>query len=303
MVEGQYNGKTVTEVVSRSLSLYDGTQLPDEPETTGIEMIKTAILENNIGYLRLDGFGGTQMEKLLEQTMDRLAATDGLIIDLRKNGGGDLSGNVLLSRLTNKTINRFYQRAIYSDMENGLRPGNLFDYQYKEGKFTEIKARIVSPANESKQYKKPVLVLTSAYCFSACDTFVSAIKENKLGQIMGETTGGGTGNPQTIRLPISQHTFRYSVAQGFTAVGKSLLEGSGTQPDILLEPTIEERILGTDSQLEKAVQFFSNKLINTSNGNSVIVVTLPDSLRTVKAEQIKKPYDLEIDREVRKSKD
>ena len=298
-IEGQFNGKDIGETIARNFNLYDGMD-PDEPSETGLNLIKSAILENNIGYLRLDGFSGSQMKKLLDQAMDRLSDTSGIIIDLRKNGGGDLSGNAILSRLISAPINRFHQRARFSDMLNGLRPSNLIDYDYITGEFSEMKARKVLPAEEKNLYKRPILVLTSAFCFSACDTFVSAIKENKLGVVIGEATGGGTGNPQTIALPVSSHSFRYSVAQGFTAVSKVLLEGAGTQPDVVLEPTAEERAQGKDLQLLKAVQYFSNSLI--TSGQSTLV-SLPQNLITAKTEAIKNPFEVERDREIRKSND
>ncbi len=300
-VEGQYNGKDVSEIVPRVLALYDGSKDPDDSSATGIDSIKSSVLENNIGYLRIDEFGGTQMAKLLSQAMDALSDTSGLIIDLRKNGGGDNSGNAVLARLINSTIFRYHQRVRNSEMLNALRPYNLIDYDFSEGEFSEMKERKIAPAEEKLRYKNPVLVLTSAYCFSACDTFVSSFKENKLGQIMGEPTGGGTGQPQHIELPYSDHSFRYSVAQGYTAVGKKQIEGEGTQPDILLEPTVEERALGKDLQLVKAVQYFANNFDKTGTNSKVIA--LPENLLNVKTEQIKKPFEIERDREIRKSKD
>ena len=152
-IEGQYNGKPVSEIISRNLSLYDGAKAPVVPEETGINYIKSAILENNIGYLRLDAFGGTQMKNLLTQVMDRLADTSGLIIDLRKNGGGDLSGDVILSRLITAPIDRFHQRSIFSDYLKALRPSIVFDYHYKEGNFSEINSRKVKPYDVNNKYK------------------------------------------------------------------------------------------------------------------------------------------------------
>ena len=103
----------------------------------------------------------------------------------------------------------------------------------------------------------------------------------------------------TLSLPMSEHLFRYSVAQGFTAVTRQLLEGAGTQPDVILEPTVEERAQGKDIQLVKALQYFSSKI----EGKSIVPVSLPESLLTVKTEIIKKAYEIERDREIRRSKD
>ena len=302
-VEGLYNNVAVSETVTRNLSLYDGAPEENEPIETGINLIKSSILDNNIGYLRIDGFSGSKLSALLEQTMDRLSGTSGLIIDVRKNGGGNPFENTILARLANKPIVRYFQRINTSDILQALRPNILIDYEIGAEKLSKIRPRIVKPIEKEKQYNKPVLVLTSASCFSACDTFVSAIKENKLGTIMGETTGGGTGNPQHINLPYSEHTFRFSVAQGFTAVGKKIIEGIGTEPDVLLEPTVEERVQQKDKQLQTALEYLSNKLKNSDVNIPSAVASLPDSLLFVKAESLDKPYEIELDKELRKSSD
>lgn len=61
-------------------------------------------------------------------------------------------------------------------------------------------------------------------------------------------------------LPFSGLNFRYSVAQGLTAVGKEFLEGKGTLPDIALLPTIEERIAGEDQQLLKLTDIVAESI-------------------------------------------
>ena len=291
-IEGQYNNKPAFETLSRSLKLYDKSVLA-QTESTGVDLIQTAILENNIGYLRIDGFSGSQMRSLLTQAMDRLAQTRGLIIDVRKNGGGDLSGDVVLSRLISSVTQRFSQRTNFSDMLQVLRPSILFDYEYTSGLFSDVKIRTVLPTGT--QYKKPVAVISSGYCFSACDTFVSAIKQNKLATVYGESTGGGTGNPQVIELPASGHSFRYSVAQGFIANTNTLLEGVGTEPDIAIEPTAEERMLGKDLQLEKIVKQFTTTL-NLPIISDITV--LPNQLINVQSKEINAPFEVELQKDI-----
>ena len=111
----------------------------------------------------------------------------------------------------------------------------------------------VSPASPFERYAdKPVIALTSPNCFSACDTFASALKVNRLAAIVGEGTGGGTGTPLVFDLPYSQHRFRYSVVRGMTADGQPI-EGAGTLPDLVIEPTQAERAEGKDQQLLTAL--------------------------------------------------
>jgi len=295
------NTSDVTEIVPRNLALFDGQSTAVDTESTGLELIKSSILNNNIGYLRIDGFSGSQMRKLLDQALSRLQNTDGLIIDVRKNGGGDLSGDVVLARLISKNLVRFSQRVISSDMLQALRPSILFDYVFNGSAFSDIKDRFVAPS-KAGQYTKPIVVLTSPFCFSACDTFVSAIKENKLGLVIGESTGGGTGNPLVIELPVSENSFRYSVAQGFKSVSKEYLEGSGTMPDVVIEPTVEERVAQKDLQLEKTAQFLLSKMTNQSQQQPVVQI-VPEQMLQVQPAQDIAPYEIEFDRIVRRSAD
>ena len=300
-VEGTYKGAAVSESIARTLALSDGAKAPEGPEDTGINSIQSALLANNIGYLRIDAFGGTKMPELLGQAMDRMMKTSGLIIDVRKNGGGDLSGDTVLARLAPEPMARFHQRTNFSDILRALRPWIFLDYTYKSGKFSEMKSRMIQPIDDpAKQYKMPVMVLTSSNCFSACDTFVSALKENKLAQVVGEATGGGTGNPLVFELPLSEHSFRYSVAQGFTAVGKAMLEGFGTSPDVVLEPTVEERVAGQDQQLEKALQMLAEK-INPAPAASAPAPVLPESLKSVPLAKGDFAIEIENDKEVKRT--
>ncbi|MBL7671160.1 MAG: S41 family peptidase [Bdellovibrionaceae bacterium] len=308
LIEGEYLGKAVQEVIARNLSLYDGALGTDPSvEETGLKLLKTSILENNLGYLRIDGFSGTKMAQLLEQAMMRLQNTDGLLIDVRKNGGGDQSGNMILKYLTDVPLTRYYQRALNSDYLIAVRPEVLIDFDYIGGKFTELSGRMFGPANPSQVYRRPVAVLTSANCFSACDTFVSALKEHKLATVLGENTGGGTGSPVVFELPTSQHKFRYSAYQGFTAVSKTLLEGVGTAPDFFIEPTVQERVEKKDRQLERALEWLSKKASSYASSHSsqneassAAPMVLPASLLDAPVSaKTTIPLEIEFDRQIR----
>ena len=56
---------------------------PPAAEKSGAELIKALVLPGGIGYLRIDGFSGSQSFGLLAQAMQRLSSTKGLLIDLR----------------------------------------------------------------------------------------------------------------------------------------------------------------------------------------------------------------------------
>ena len=245
------------------------TAKPEEgkepPVTSGVELIKVAILPGGVGYIRLDGFMGEQSFFLIDQAMNRVAGTKGLLIDLRVNGGGDQSGNNIINRLIEAPVTRYKVSERMSDFLLHDRP-ELFQNPWTIGNpFAEWRDLKVDPAEINLRYlKKPVVALTSNYCFSACDTFASALKVNKLATIVGEATGGGTGTPLVFDLPKSGLKFRYSVVRGHTAAD-GVIEGNGTEPDISLAPTIEERIKGKDEQLAKAIDIVLSKIQGQSS--------------------------------------
>jgi C-terminal processing protease CtpA/Prc len=120
------------------------------------------------------------------------------------------------------------------------------------GEFSLWHDLIVQPKPDSR-YAKPVVALISPACFSACDTFSAALHGNHLATFVGEATGGGTGTPLVFDLPVSPLSFRYSVIRGQTPEGH-LIEGNGTAPDVAIEPRLEDRVSGRDSQLAKAIE-------------------------------------------------
>ena len=228
---------------------------------SGIEYISAQILPDSIGYLRLDAFEGEQDEYLISEAMDRLSGTRGLVIDLRKNGGGDLSGDRIIERLANQVVTRYKRSEHLSDYLTALEPSLFNLTPDSTGQFALWHDLTVSP-DSAHHYGNPVVALISPYCFSACDTFSAALRGNNLATFVGEPTGGGTGTPMVFDLPISPLSFRYSTIRGETPSG-DLIEGNGTSPDIYLEPTAEDRALGKDTQLQKAIEVVESRITGT----------------------------------------
>lgn len=251
-------GETKTVTLLRNIEISAKLPRSEQVEKTGVENLKASILPGSIGYLRIDGFSGAQDEFLLDQVMDRFSGTRGLIIDLRKNGGGDLSGDRILARLIRQEIIRYRRSERVSSFLISARPDTFFVPFTPGAVFADWHDLKVAP-HAKKNYFQPVIALIGPYCFSACDTFSAALKSYGLATFIGEPTGGGTGTPLVFDLPISGLQFRYSVIRGETPQGE-MIEGVGTQPDLYLEPTVEDRIQQQDSQLVKAIEVIESKI-------------------------------------------
>jgi C-terminal processing protease CtpA/Prc len=234
------------------------------PEENGSKFVAAQVLPTGLGYLKIDAFEGTQQDYLLGEAMDRLAQTRGIILDLRQNGGGAFTGNPILERLVTRTTIRNQASERMSDYLFSDSPQAFGLARDATGQFALWHDLTIAPL-EGKHYGKPIVVLIGPACFSACDTFSTALKDNHLATFVGEPTGGGTGHPLICERPFSPLMFRYSTTRGQTPSGGPI-EGVGTSPDVYLEPTAEDRARHRDTQLARAVEVLQGLLSPAGKG-------------------------------------
>jgi len=180
-------------------------------------------LPGNIGYLELRGFVDHELSgETAANAMNFLANTDALIIDLRKNGGGDPATVQLLCSylFPNDTthLNDLYFRA-----DNLTR-------QYW-----------TLPLVPGKRYlNKEVYVLTSKRTFSGAEEFTYNLKNLKRATIIGEQTGGGANPGDVVHLDEHFSIF-IPTGRAISPITKTNWEGTGVTPDI--EVPAEEALL------------------------------------------------------------
>ncbi len=100
-------------------------------------------------------------------------------------------------------------------------------------------------------------MLTSARTFSAAEDFAAAFKTMNRGLIIGEATGGSSGQPLFISLPGNGSaricTKRDKLGNGEDFVGK------GIQPDKVVAPTVQDVRKGIDTELQAAIRELTKK--------------------------------------------
>jgi hypothetical protein len=204
------------------------------------DVLHYALLRDNpmVGYLRINRFNGEQGSfTAIDQALESLQPTEALIIDLRDNGGGsDLNSELVASRFATAQVR--YRRFRY---RNGPQHGD----------FTPWIDDYISPAGP-QQYTKPTLLLINRRCFSATEDFVLAMQQFEQVQTVGDTTGGGFGNPLFRELQ-NGWVYRFSHWQMQTPDGEQL-EGIGIAPDHLQWISREDSLAGKDAILERAVE-------------------------------------------------
>lgn len=181
----------------------------------GVEKIER--LPFNIGYLELHAFAPAEdVEKTIAAAMTVLAHTGALIIDLRKNGGGDPNTvTMLASYLLDKRT-------------------HLSDIYHRLGDRTEQKWTSDKVSGQRYGQKKDVYILTSKHTFSAGEDFSYALKNLKRATIVGETTGGGAHPGDFTKLATNFAMFVPS-GRSISPLTKTDWEGTGVTPDVAVK--------------------------------------------------------------------
>ena len=200
--------------------------------------LRYRILDDNIGYLRyssfVNGFGDGNLDDVLSYFM----LCRGLIIDIRNNGGGDLT-------YAEKLASRFVsEKTLVGYMQHKTGPGHN-DFSDMEPMYLEPSARI--------RWHKPVCVLTNRSVFSAANEFVMYMKQLPQVSIVGDHTGGGAGMPFSSSLP-NGWGVRFSACPSYDAQRQST--EFGIAPDYQVNLTDDELRRGEDTIIEFARRLF-----------------------------------------------
>lgn len=203
--------------------------------------MKYKILNDNIGYIYYGSFSSGVGEANLDQILSRMAICNGIIIDIRDNGGGLISN-------AEKIASRFFEQK--------TQVGYIM---YKTGKghnsFSNPYPRYISPSSRVG-YQKKVVVVTNRSCYSAANDFVNAMTYAPNVTIIGDKTGGGSGLPFSSEL-VNGWSVRFSSSPMLNAA-KEHIE-FGIDPDIKVDMTNDDMSRGLDTILETARTFLNNK--------------------------------------------
>lgn len=197
--------------------------------------IKYTILEDNIGYLYYGSFSSSIGESNLDAILDELSICDGLILDVRNNGGGLLTlADRLAARFTNEK-----RLSGYISYKTG--PGH--------NDFSSPEPIYVEPATDRVRWQKPVAVLTNRRSYSSTNDFVAKMKIMPQAIIIGDKTGGGSGLPFSSELP-NGWSVRFSASPMYDPDMQHL--EFGIEPDFKVDMTSGDMHKGLDTIIETA---------------------------------------------------
>ena len=205
-------------------------------EIIKIQSVKSDLLENNIGYIRLTSFNensGEQIESKIED-LEKNQYIKAYILDLRNNPGGLLSQAIRIS-----------------------------DFFLDNGEIVSTKSRKESENRKWFAKKgdltngKALIVLINYGSASASEIVAGALKDHKRAIIIGENSYG-KGSVQSIIPLKNKGAIRLTIAKYYLPSGKSISE-IGISPDIEIDENGEEfRIkTETDNQLNYAIKLLN----------------------------------------------
>lgn len=194
------------------------------------ETVMFKYISDEIGYIRILTFTDSTPNEI-KNAFDNLKNIKGLILDLRDNPGGLLS-----------SLNRVSPYFVPE--------GTLF-YSETKGNRKEFK----SPG---PGIKIPLVVLVNENTASASEILSGAIKDRKVGILVGQKTYG-KGLIQTI-FNLSNGYGLVLTTERYLTPSLFALDKKGIEPEVIVEYEVDENESDMDSQLKKGIEILKEQI-------------------------------------------
>ena len=210
-------------------------KIPIVRDEIKIPSMESEVLEGNLGLITINRFGeetAVDVEEALRNMLDK--NIDGLIVDLRFNGGGYLERAVELSSMF------LAQGKVVSVVRREGEPANHY-----------VKPETIAP-------DLPLVILINEGSASASEIFAGALQDAERATIVGMTSFGKGIVQEVYELP-GGTSLRVTIAKWLTPSGKDL-SSEGIEPDIVVERTREQIENDEDPQLDVAIENLKSKI-------------------------------------------
>jgi len=205
-------------------------------EIIEVQSVKSEIIDNSIGYIRLTSFNENSSKQIKEKVkkLNKHKNLKGYVLDLRNNPGGLLSQAIKIS-----------------------------DFFLENGEIVSTKSRNLSENRKWFAKKgditggKTLIVLINYGSASASEIVAGALKDHKRAIILGENSYG-KGSVQSIIPLKNKGAIRLTIAKYYLPSGKSISE-VGVTPDIEIVEKSENFKFNseTDNQLNFAIKLLN----------------------------------------------
>lgn len=199
-------------------------------------------VHDSIGYLRFSSFASSLSSSNLNASLSRLSKCRALIVDIRSNGGGNVSTSDLFARY-------FMREArTVGTTRHKVGPGHQ--------DFSSPTPIHLAPLQSGVVWLKPVVLLTNRGVYSAANDFTLKMKGLPLVTVVGDRTGGGGGLPMSSELP-NGWGIRFSSTQTFDMQGNNI--ELGIAPDYQVALRREDIAQGRDTMIEYAIDYINER--------------------------------------------
>jgi len=198
-----------------------------------------AIRDGHVAYVRYSSFTDAITEDALKYIVDRYKDCDGMILDMRQNGGGSIDNICMMLSIFDNYKQPLYQTQIKSGKEHNA--------------FTELETVYATDTCILETpYAKPVAVLIDRGSYSATSFFAVCTMGYPNIRLFGDYTGGGLGLPNGGGLP-NGWTYRFSITRTIALDGGNYENGVPPTERVILDPDCTAQ--GIDNVIEKAADW------------------------------------------------
>ena len=272
--------KTNGKIISKELTIspVSEKEMHSKNKKEGIFNFKW--LKNKIAYIALNSFESSKIDSLFKSKLPEIKNAKGLVIDLRKNLGGNanLAFSILKNLIHNDEILYAKSRFLsYNPLFNYY--GTQYNLKAKDtlqGTPENVKllSRSYLTARSSYFYvhpyntidnkvKKtdrvviPTVFLIGPFTASSSEDLLVAADNQKHMIKIGEATAGSTGLNIPFKLP-GDGRARICIKKDTYPDGREFV-GYGIQPDILIKKTVKDYLKDRDPVLQKAIKYLNKK--------------------------------------------
>jgi len=198
-------------------------------------MAYNSIDSGRVIYIRYGSFSNSATTSQLEKIIARYPNAEGIVFDIRQNGGGEIQNEWnLMALLPGKG------QLLYSTQSKN---GPLHD------QFGELK-RVYAPDNDGHEpWRRPFVLLTDRGSYSASSTFALCLKSYDNVVVMGDTTGGGLAIPTGGALPNGWY-YRFGISRTIAPDGVNYENGVPPDQTVTLDPAMTA--IGRDNIIDSA---------------------------------------------------
>ncbi|MCH2132899.1 MAG: S41 family peptidase [Phycisphaerales bacterium] len=228
---GEEGGEAEDRIVIISpISWYSWSTLSYNDEIRRNQELVDELSDGRLGYLHIRSMNMPSVHEFEHQLYAAAHGKEGLVIDVRNNGGG-WTTDILLTSLTAPVHASTIPRGVaWEDAPSDAYPQDR---------------RLIYA------WSRPIVVLANEHSFSNAEIFTHAIKNENRGRVVGEETFGGVISTGSFRLIDGSRVRR--PFRGWRLPDGTDMEARGAMPDIRVERTPTDEAAGRDRQLEVAI--------------------------------------------------